>query len=129
MDIKAIIEKINPKNNKIVLFSVIILIFLIIFIIMVNVLINVLEDKKNNIPFFEGKGDKTSIYTPNADDLKIPLNYLKDPEFTWRSFRTTQGRWDKEEIERFWKDPADVIIEAYSEENKDYIKNIFGGIP
>ena len=132
MDIISIFKKINPKNNNIVLYTIVVLIFIIIFIIMANILVYTIENKKgdNVFGFYEkGDKDKASIYTPDAADLKIPSSYLKDPEFSWRSFRVTPGKWDKEEIERFWKDPADVIIEVYSEENKEYIKNIMGGIP
>lgn|GEM_PF-2068925 len=129
MVIKDFIEKINPRNNKIVLFSMLALILIIILIIMLNLLINVLTNKKEIIPVEKRQNNKIFVFTPDANDLKIPSNYLKDPEFTWRSFRTTPGKWDKEGIERFWKDPADVIIEAYSEENRKHIKNILGGVP
>jgi len=130
MVIKDFIEKLNPKNNKIVLFSGAVLLLIMIFIIMVNLLINALGDKRDIIPAVSGKqSDKASGFIPDANDLKIPPNYLRDPEFTWRSFRTTPDKWNREEIERFWKDPADVIIDAYSEENREHIKNILGGVP
>ena len=129
LNIKNFIEKINPKNNKVIFFSLVIFIFIIIFII---VLANIGRIKKEkNIPVFYEKQDKNKIFlfTPDADDLKIPKTYLKNPEFIWRSFRITPYKWEKEEVERFWKDPVDVIIEVYSEENKEYIKNILGGVP
>ncbi|MCL2706367.1 MAG: hypothetical protein FWE72_09205 [Spirochaetaceae bacterium] len=128
MVIKDFIEKINPKNNKIVLFSIIALILIIILIIMLNLLMSAITDKKEFIPVDKKQNNKTAVFVPDANDLKIPSEYLKDPEFRWRSFRTTPDKWDKEDIKRFWEDPADVIIEVYSEENKEYVKKILGGV-
>ena len=131
MEIKEFIEKFNPKNNKVVLYAITIVIFIIIFIIIANIAANYIgNNKDNNSVFFEKQEkNKSFVFTPDAGDLKIPLDYQKDPEFIWRSFRITPGKWDKKDTDRFWKDPADVIIEVYSEDNKNYIKDILGGVP
>jgi len=125
-----IIEKINPKNNKIVLFAIIVLMLIFLLFFVIGLLVNTLGDSGRSIPSPDRRPENgASVFTPTVDNLKIPPGYLRSPEFSWRPFRITEDRWDEEDIERFWQDPADVIIEAYSEENKKYIERILGGVP
>ncbi len=131
MDIKKIIEKINPKNNKAVFLAAAIFVFIII---LTTVLVNISAGrKKDYAPVVyekpDSKKDFIFQFKPDSDDLKIPPDYLKNPAFTWRPFRITPDKWEKEEIDRFWKDPADVIIEVYSDENKKAIQNILEDVP
>ena len=130
MIIQDIIEKINPRNNKIVLFALIVSVLIVLLVIMINVLITTLENKgKAAPPHGRQASHSASVFIPSESDLKIPPNFLRDPEFTWRSFRVTPDKWVHEDIERFWQDPSDVIIEAYSKENKELITNILRGVP
>ena len=128
MNINEFIEKLNPKDNKII-FLVILVIAITVLIIILIVLINFLFNINVSTPSEPPRRSEAFLFEPNADDFKIPPEYQTNPEFIWRPFRTTPARWNEEEIERFWRDPTDVIIEVYSEENKKYIKEILEGIP
>ncbi|MCL2293538.1 MAG: hypothetical protein FWC36_01530 [Spirochaetes bacterium] len=141
MDIKNLItdtiEKINPKSNKIALFGIVIVVLIILLIIAINVLISTISGASAGAGASVGARNPVVVETregappfvPTSNDLKIPPEYMRSPGFTWRPFRVTPRQWSKNEIERFLKDPADVIIEVYSEEIERHIQNMLRGIP
>ena len=125
MDIKDILGRVLLLKNiiRIAVFAVI--------IILVLLLASFVIDRAAERKYYSSSAMVDEIYDPDlpdfsidSSDLKIPEKYSKNPEFTWKPYRTPSTRWSSEEIKRFWKDPADVIIEAYEDENRKHIEKI-----
>lgn len=100
-------------------------------LLLVLYFINVAAERRyySEAPLEEESDDDLPFFTPDAADLKIPLEYTKEPEFTWQQYRKVPEKWSDEEIDRFWKDPADVIIDVYSDECTREIGTIFENVP
>ncbi|MCP5515271.1 MAG: hypothetical protein H7A26_07390 [Spirochaetales bacterium] len=125
MDIKEIFGRFSVRKNiiKIAAFTLIFIIVLLLASLVFNLVAE--RNYRNSSAAAEVSEDpdlpEISI---DAGDLKIPEAYTATPEFTWKPYRTPSDKWSEEEIRRFWKDPADVIIEAYADENRKHIESI-----
>jgi hypothetical protein len=129
MDINELISRINLKIViRIAVSAAVFILLLIIAGIMINRAAEQKYYSQSGGQAREKDRDLPDI-TFGPDDLKFPREYTQTPEFKWRPFRKTSEVWSSEEIKRFWKDPADVIIEVYADENREYIEKILEDVP
>ncbi len=133
MDIKEILNSILKKITLRLVMRILFYVVMFVLVIMAaRFLLRSTGIKKYNPEEnYAAEEDEEDFpaFTADPGDLKIPDIYLNDPEFSWRPFRKTPEKWSEEEIKRFWKDPADVIIEAYSDENREYVEKILEEVP
>ena len=128
MDINEIISRINLK---IIIRIAVASAAFILLLIFAGMIINRASEKKyysRSADQIQDSSDLPDI-SFGPDDMKFPEEYTQTPGFKWRPFRKTPEAWSSEEINRFWKDPSDVIIEMYEEENREYIEKILEDIP
>ena len=129
MDINEIISRINLKIIIRIAVAAAAFILLLIF---AGMILNRAAEKKYYSRSADQAQEQVSDlpdFSFGPDDLKFPPEYSQTPEFKWRPFRRTPEKWSSEEIKRFWKDPADVIIEVYADENREYIEKILEDVP
>lgn len=132
MDIKNILEKINIKKViRIAAVSIVIIVAIIIVGTMIKEITGKIASQKIRMKeaTIQNKDEKFSALLPDQDNLKIPEEYARNPIFSWRAFRETPEKWSEEETTRFWKEPADIIIETYKDENKKAIDRILEEVP
>ena len=128
MDINEIIGRINLKIIIRIAVAAAAFILLLIF---AGMIINRAAERRYYSRSADQVQDRSDLpdITFGPDDMKFPEKYTQTPEFKWRPFRKTPEAWGSEEINRFWKDPSDVIIEMYADENREYIEKILEDIP
>jgi len=61
--------------------------------------------------------------------FKIPESYKKLREDKFIPFLPDKDHWSKEDVDPYWKDPEQLILEYLDEQNENYINELFKNIP
>jgi len=59
----------------------------------------------------------------------IPPSYKKLRESSWIHFLPDKDKWTWGDIEPYWQDPKEIIIDYLEEQNENLISDIFKNIP
>ena len=61
--------------------------------------------------------------------FKIPESYKQLREDKFVPFLPDKDYWSKEDIDPYWKDPEQLILEYLDKQNENYINELFKNIP
>ncbi|MCF6335506.1 MAG: hypothetical protein L3J12_07170 [Spirochaetales bacterium] len=80
-----------------------------------------------------GKMEKQSIdlSVKKADisEYLFPESFKHLWEDKWIPFRSDRDRWTREEIEKYWQDPEEAILNYLENENEKLIYELFKDVP
>ena len=67
--------------------------------------------------------------TTAAFGLEVPdeIDRYLAPEL--RYYRESRERWPQDEVERFWKDPKELGLEALKKENRKKLRELLDSVP
>lgn len=75
------------------------------------------------------KNDQTIENAIDLSKFMIPESYKKLYENSWAHFLPDKDRWSWSDIEPYWQDPEEIIINYLEEQNETLINEIFKDIP
>ncbi len=79
------------------------------------------------------KLEKESIEEPerNMDisEFAVPETWKHLVEDKWIPYRKDREKWTREEVEKYWQDPKDAILNYLEKENEIVIDELFKDIP
>ena len=59
----------------------------------------------------------------------IPESYKSLRENTWAHFLPDRDKWTWSDIEPYWQDPEEIVLDYLEKNNEKYINDIFKAIP
>jgi hypothetical protein len=59
----------------------------------------------------------------------IPESYKHLREKTWAHFIPDRDKWTRLDIEPYWQNPEEIVLDYLEQENRKYIDDIFKVIP
>ncbi len=75
------------------------------------------------------QSDQVMEKTIDISKFMIPDSYTKLYENSWDHFLSDKEKWSWSDIEPYWQDPKELILDYLEEQNEKIINDIFKDIP